>query len=186
MATLFTSDTHFGHQNIIKYCNRPFSTYGEMDKELVARWNNVVQPDDTVYHLGDVAFGRDATTEYVSKLLKQLNGKIHLIHGNHEKIARNMLWRFASTKDYDEIEVEGQNIILFHYGLRTWHHDLRGTWHLYGHSHGGLPAFGKSCDIGVDSWNLTPVAFAKLKEYMDKQPLGKHPQFDNFKVEQSQ
>jgi calcineurin-like phosphoesterase family protein len=180
MNTFFTSDTHFGHGNIIKYCNRPFKTSYEMDTAIVERWNTIVMPGDTVYHLGDFAFGRDATSEYISKLAKKLSGDIHLIHGNHEKIAKSMKWFFKSMKDYDEIEVQGQRIVLFHYGLRTWHHDLRGTWHLYGHSHGGLAPYGKSTDVGVDSWNFTPVSFEQLKEYMDMRPLGKAPMFQNY------
>lgn len=166
MKIFFTSDTHFGHENIIKYTNRPFKTSYEMDEAIVQNWNRVVTADDTVYHLGDFAFGR-TTQEYVSKIAKRLNGKIHLIVGNHEKLGKGIPWRFASIKDYDEIEVEGQRIVLFHYGLRTWHHNMRGVWHLYGHSHGTLPAFGKSLDIGVDCWNFTPVEFANLELTMD-------------------
>ena len=186
MKTLFTSDTHFGHANVIKYCNRPFSSPWEMDKALVANWNSVVSPDDVVYHLGDFAFSREATQEYVSKLAKQLNGAIHLINGNHEKLAHSIPWRFTSIKDYDEIEVENQRIVLFHYGLRTWHHDMKGTWHLYGHSHGGLLPYGNSLDIGVDSWNFTPVTFEQLKLAMYDRPLGKHSQFDNFTIKSKQ
>jgi calcineurin-like phosphoesterase family protein len=180
MTTHFTSDTHFGHGNIIKYCNRPFASSWEMDNEIVNNWNNAVSPTDTVYHLGDFAFGRNANKEYIAKLAKQLHGEIHLIIGNHEKIAMAMPWRFASIKHYDEINVEGQEIVLFHYGMRTWHHDLRGVWHLYGHSHGGLPTFGKSLDVGVDSWKFAPVSFARLKETMDRLPQGKHPEFKNY------
>lgn len=180
MKTLFTSDTHFGHANIIKYCSRPFESSWQMDEELVGRWNLVVGKEDVVYHLGDFAFGRDATQEYISKIAKRLNGTIHLIRGNHEKLAESIPWRFASMKDYDEVTVEGQRIVLCHYGLRTWHHDLKGVWHLYGHSHGGLPPYGKSFDIGVDSWDFTPVDFQKLKPAMDARNIGKHPQFENY------
>jgi calcineurin-like phosphoesterase family protein len=54
----FTSDTHFNHANIISYCSRPFSSADEMNREIIARWNAVVGPEDTVYHLGDFAMGR--------------------------------------------------------------------------------------------------------------------------------
>ena len=169
MKTFFTSDTHFGHENIIKYVNRPFKTSYEMDEALVENWNKAVSADDVVYHLGDFAFGR-VTQEYVSKLAKRLNGKIHLIVGNHEKLGKGIPWRFETIKEYDEIEIEKQCIVLFHYGLRTWHHNMRGVWHLYGHSHGTLPPFGKSLDIGVDCWNFRPVPFEELKSVMDKRP----------------
>jgi calcineurin-like phosphoesterase family protein len=180
MSVLFTSDTHFGHENILKYCNRPFKSSWEMDAALVSNWNQVVADGDTVYHLGDFAFGHGAEKEYIAKLAKQLRGDINLIIGNHEKLAQSIPWRFKSIKHYDEIEVEGQKIVLFHYGMRTWHHDLRGTWHLYGHSHGGLPPYGKSLDIGVDAWNYTPVSFERLKAKMDSLPQGKHPTFKDY------
>lgn len=177
---LFTSDTHFGHLNIIKYCNRPFSSVSEMNETMIKNWNSVVTKDDTVYHLGDVAFGRGVTDREVGAILNRLNGSIHLIDGNHEKLAHANRWRFKSIKDYDEIEIEGQRIVLFHYGLRTWHHDLRGVWMCYGHSHGGLPSLGKSMDVGVDCHNFTPISFNELKAMMDKLPIGKHPEFENY------
>ncbi len=58
MTTYFTADQHFGHQNIIGYCGRPFHSVGEMNAVLVANWNAVVGPHDTVHVLGDVAMGR--------------------------------------------------------------------------------------------------------------------------------
>lgn len=179
---LFISDTHFWHTNIIKYCNRPFSSAHQMNETIVKNWNSVVRVNDTVHHAGDVAFGRGVTASEVGATLNRLNGKIHLYKGNHEKLALANRSRFESIKDYDEIEVEGQRIVIFHYGLRTWHHDLRGVWHLYGHSHGGLPPLGKSLDIGVDCWNFTPITFAQLKQRMDTMTIHKAPKFENFVV----
>lgn len=80
MTIFFTSDHHFGHANIIKYCNRPFSHTSEMDKEMFHRWNQTVQPDDTVYYLGDFAMQFKNAAWWVP----QLNGQKFLICGNHD------------------------------------------------------------------------------------------------------
>ena len=77
----FTSDTHFGHKNIIKFSERPFSDVEEMDEVMIRRWNEVVGKDDTVYHLGDFAF---LSTGKLRQLISRLNGKICLVNGNHD------------------------------------------------------------------------------------------------------
>ena len=77
----FTAGTHFGHANILRYCDQPFASVEEMDAALIARWNRRVGPEDTVYHLGDVALGLKALwLEY----RRQLNGRIEFILGNHD------------------------------------------------------------------------------------------------------
>jgi calcineurin-like phosphoesterase family protein len=168
----FTADTHFGHTNIIKYCNRPFANAQDMDEAIIHNWNQVVYPGDTVYHLGDFSFGKG---EDWRRVRGWLNGDICLILGNHDKNVITSLFKWV--KPYEEIEVEGQKIVLFHYGMRTWKHDLRGTWQLYGHSHGQLPPYGKSCDVGVDAWGFGPIAFPTLKRFMNQREIGPHPMF---------
>lgn len=79
--TFFTSDTHFGHANIIKLCNRPFKDVEEMNEKLIENWNKVVSEDGTVFHLGDFAFGGSGLWNSV---IPRLNGQIYLIIGNHE------------------------------------------------------------------------------------------------------
>jgi len=78
----FTADSHFGHANIIKYCNRPFNSVDEMDETMVRRWNSVVEPSDVVYHLGDFALCKNG---YAKNILNCLNGKIYLCRGSHDK-----------------------------------------------------------------------------------------------------
>ena len=78
----FTADHHFGHQNIIKHCNRPFGSVEEMDEELIMLWNKSVREKDIVYILGDLLF-RNATSS--EEYLEKLNGKKYLIVGNHDK-----------------------------------------------------------------------------------------------------
>ncbi|MDA8379916.1 MAG: hypothetical protein M0020_03665 [Actinomycetota bacterium] len=82
MATYFTADQHFGHQNIIGYCGRPFHSVGEMNAVLVANWNAVVGPHDTVHVLGDVAMGR---REESMPLIGRLTGHKILYPGNHDR-----------------------------------------------------------------------------------------------------
>lgn len=81
MKYFIISDTHFGHKNIIKYCNRPFENVEEMDKQLIKNWNEVVSKDDTVIHLGDVFL---CGKEKAKTTMSQLNGKKILIKGNHD------------------------------------------------------------------------------------------------------
>jgi calcineurin-like phosphoesterase family protein len=82
MSQIFlTSDSHFGHFNVIKYCNRPFTTVEEMNEALIANWNAVVGQEDIVFHLGDFSFHE----RYVEEFLSRLNGYKFLILGNHDK-----------------------------------------------------------------------------------------------------
>jgi len=82
----FVSDTHFGHSNIIQFCDRPFASVEEMDYNLIKNWNEKVPLDGLVFHLGD--FGWGGYQEY-KKIRDQLNGKIILIKGNHKYFINN-------------------------------------------------------------------------------------------------
>lgn len=169
----FTSDHHFGHSNIIKLSERPFSDITEMNETLIERWNEKVSPEDEVYYLGDFAMTKDH--DLVEGILDRLNGTKYLIVGNHEGPALNNRKKFKWVKEYHELKVKDvdckngvQRIVLFHYAMRVWRGDFRGTWHLYGHSHGNLPdkedqlAF----DIGVDCHNFYPLSYDEVKAIM--------------------
>ena len=82
-----TSDTHFSHANIIKYCNRPYSSIEEMNQSLVENWNSVVNKNDLVIHLGDFAWGR--TIQSIKQHLDKLNGNKILILGNHDSLSQD-------------------------------------------------------------------------------------------------
>lgn len=103
------SDTHFGHINIIKYCSRPFNDIHHMNKVLTENWNSMVKPNDVVYHLGDFSWGDPV------KYLPRLNGKIHLILGNHDKFRLCEKAGFESVENSKILERNGKKIILFHY-----------------------------------------------------------------------
>jgi calcineurin-like phosphoesterase family protein len=162
MAMFFTSDTHFGHQSIIAGCNRPFASTKEMDEALIARWNAVVSPRDTIYHLGDFCHhGMWQAGDY----LDRLNGEIHLVAGNHDvELLAKYAWRFASVSMIAEIAIEGQVIVLCHYPMREWNGCYRGTWHLFGHVHGRMEqaGLGHSMDVGVDNNAYRPVSFEEI------------------------
>lgn len=158
---MFTSDHHFGHSNIIKYCSRPFTDVHHMNVEMTKKWNEAVRPDQTVFHLGDFSFGH--TPDY----LDRLNGNVILIRGNHDKIKD--LQYFHEVHDLAEVIVGKQRVILCHYRMDVWNQSYRGAWHLHGHSHGRLqPRLDKKViDIGVDSWKFSPVTFWEIEGVME-------------------
>lgn len=171
----FCSDLHFHHKNIIKYSNRPFSSVQEMNEALIKNWNAVVQPDDTVWQLGDFAF---CSYDEIKKIIRRLNGHKNFLFGNHDKELMKHSDDLLSSKlldslqYYKELKVDGQLIVLLHYGLRVWNKSHHGSIHLYGHSHGSLPPHGKSVDVGVDCKEITseyrPVSLGEVIKYMSK------------------
>lgn len=167
MTIFFTSDTHFSHTRIIELCKRPFSSVEEMDETMVARWNERVQPGDTVYHLGDFTLkGADVGARFLSRLY----GRITLLVGNHDQdvVVRFPLWEY--TAPYLEIFEDGQHIVLCHYAMRTWRRANKGALMLYGHSHGNLPGNSQSLDVGVDAWDFRPVTLDEILERMRALP----------------
>ena len=183
MNVFFTSDTHFGHGNIIKYSNRPFRDADQMNEALIANWNAIVKPDDTVWHLGDFAFMQ---ASQFKAMHWRLNGNIHIVLGNHDKLLtqnRNDILRqgkIKSIQNYAELKVDdakgnGRFIVLFHYGQRVWNKSHHGSIHLYGHSHGSLPPHGLSVDVGVDCKEITeeyrPVSLDEVCRYMDRRKI---------------
>lgn len=163
----FTSDTHFGHANIIKYSNRPYKTADEMDEALIANWNSVVPNDGVVIHAGDVGLTQ---ADKLRKILERLNGIIILVRGNHEKAALANRDRFDSVRDVFSVKVvpDNQEIFISHYAHRVWNRSHHGVWHLYGHSHGTLADLPDSLsfDVGVDCTDYKPLTYSEVKKRM--------------------
>ena len=165
--TWFTSDTHFGHSNIINYSSRPFADTCEMDGTLVRNWNAVVQPDDDVWHLGDFCYrGSRSPQSYLDRLV----GRKHLIHGNHDGEETKTATGWASSQQMAEIVVDDTRLVLLHYAMRVWPKSHHGSLHLYGHSHGSLPGDRQSCDVGVDAWAYRPVGLADIRRRLATLP----------------
>jgi calcineurin-like phosphoesterase family protein len=166
----FTADSHFGHQLMLKF--RPFSTVEEMDEHLIDTWNAVVRPADIVWHLGDFSCHDEPRTK---QIFNRLQGRKRLILGNHDlhsdgkprKSIRALAWDQPPTH-YAECKQGSERIILHHYAQRTWAASCHGSWHLYGHSHGRLPPYGRSRDVGIDCADLgyAPATFQMLSAGM--------------------
>ena len=171
----FTSDTHFDHTNIIKFCNRPYETVDEMNNDLVERWNSKVTSDDTVFHLGDFCFAGSAEWK---NWRNKLNGNIILIRGNHDrKMSKSMETLFDGVYSQLQLKIDGQDVYLNHYPFLTYAGCWRTnpTWQLFGHVHSGmLSSEGKDMsrlemlfpyqyDVGVDNNNFTPISWEDVK-----------------------
>lgn len=191
MKLFFTADTHFNHTNIIKYCARPFTSTEEHDETLINNYNSVVGKNDTVYHLGDLAFFKCKHALFDNKkyidLINRLNGQILFIWGNHDKdliyfhknISEKLGKKIIFLGHYHKLKFNNEKIILGHYAYRVWDCSHHGSWNLYGHSHGTLPddPHARAIDVGVDCHNYYPIEFNEVREIMQKklwQPIDHH------------
>ena len=184
--TFFTSDTHFGHANIIKYCARPFENTEEMDKVLIENWNKKVPKDGLVYHLGDFAWG---TINYWERIREQLNGEIILIYGNHDdRLLYNerMHRLFKEVTPQKKVWFDKTCIYMNHYPFLcfggAWE-GLDATWQLFGHVHSNprseegldhkrlVNCFPTQYDVGVDNNNFTPISFDEVSKIITNQQL---------------
>lgn len=177
--TFFTSDTHFGHANIIRFCNRPFKNVEEMDEVLIENWNQVVSDDDTVFHLGDFAFGGSNVWK---SIIPRLNGHINLIIGNHDRknLRQGYMSSFGMVVPQLQIEIEGNPIYLNHYPFLCYGGSYRGVWQLFGHVHSGPNAegldisrlntlFPTQYDVGVDNNDYAPISYKEVKAKIEYQ-----------------
>jgi calcineurin-like phosphoesterase family protein len=156
MKTWITADTHFGHNNIIKYCDRPFFSVWDMDETLIRNWNRIVASNDVVYHLGDFSLKKS-----VDEYLSQLNGQIKLVPGGHDYWIRHVdLEEYKGKVEilplYKTISVLRKKVVLCHYPMLSWDSSFHGSIHLHGHTHGKLPDLGRRADVGVDCNNFDP------------------------------
>jgi calcineurin-like phosphoesterase family protein len=160
MSVYFTSDHHFGHSGARSLYRRPFASVAEMDRQMIARWNSMVRPQDEVWHLGDFAVRQ--SRDRVGSLLNDLHGKKHLIAGNNDDTAVTDCAGWKSVQTYAEVTVDETRLVLCHYPFRTWRDMGRGWINLHGHSHGRLKPQPRQFDVGVDVWDFRPVPLIEL------------------------
>jgi calcineurin-like phosphoesterase family protein len=163
MTIFFTSDSHLGHKNIIKYSNRPFASVEEMDNIIIANYNSVVKEGDTVYDLGDFSFTNP------KKYLDQLNVLPIRIKGSHDHdLKESSSPRMLVIKPNNLVDEYGEqiSITLCHYAMRSWEKSHYGSWCLWGHHHGMLEPYGLSFDCGTDTNNFYPYSLEDVTKKM--------------------
>ena len=179
----FTSDSHYGHSNIIWMCKRPYTNVEEMNRKLIENWNNVVKPDDLVFHLGDFAFGGQPLWRSIRE---QLNGNIILIKGNHDdrNLKNGCKVLFDGVYDQVKFYIENRCIYLNHYPFLCYGGSYRSeedaVFQLFGHVHSGPNSTGLDndrlkmlfpyqYDVKIDNNNYTPVSWEQIKEIIHEQ-----------------
>ena len=171
MADWFTSDHHFGHKNIIKYCNRPFDSVEDMNRGLVSLWNETVAPEDTTYVIGDVFLCK---TKLIRETINKLNGYKILIMGNHDKSPNVMKTLFDEVHyKYNYNLPDGTPVVLQHHP-----NEERDYLQIHGHVHSGEPVQRNRINVCVDLHDYRPVslqyieqAFAAQKFIISKEKL---------------
>ena len=186
-----TSDTHYHHKNICRgvtnwrtqdgkipvNSTRDFRDLDEMDATIINNINSKVGQDDTLIHLGDVAFGGfDKLEQFLDRLICK---NIYLVLGNHDHHIKNdrsfIKSRFISVKNYMELNIDGEDFVLCHYPLQSWHGLNKGVIHLHGHVHLSAKnkwGNGKRLDVGMDGNNMYPYKITEIVHMMDKREIG--------------
>lgn len=163
-----TADSHWGHANIIKYCNRPFSSVEEMDETLIKNWNDRVGKDDTVYHLGDFAFRGGHPKKY----LDRLNGNVSLCLGNHDVEKYALEAGFFHVGQYRKVRYNKEKFIMMHYPILEWDTCHHGSYMLHGHVHGDWDhdTEYRRLDVGVDSHDYAPISIEEVVKRLEGRP----------------
>lgn len=160
MAIYFTSDLHLGYEPIIKKLNRPFKNLEHMHQTLIRNWNDTVSKDDEVYVLGDLS---DLTASETEKIIRNLNGKIYLVKGNHDVWVDNYRYhKLEWIKDYHKMIANDAKIIMFHFPIRIWEAKGKCSVHLHGHTHKGQINIPLCYNVGVDENNFRPVSLDEI------------------------
>jgi calcineurin-like phosphoesterase family protein len=201
----FSSDHHFSHENIIRYCQRPFADAEEMAYELTQRWNNKVGKEDVVYYAGDLTL---EGIDVARSILQGLNGHIKMLHNgsHHDKrwLPATLGWEVPYWTASGPVAFLGQivtldladrftpgirlpRIVFSHFKLDVWENKHHGSWHLYGHTHMQNPFFepfhrGWCLNIGVDAWDYAPVSVVEVAEVMIDHGYGESREWVNDEV----
>lgn len=165
--TYFTADWHIGHARIIEYCNRPFKNVSEMDVAILDMFQKAVKPGDTLYYLGDLAFGKDSVLKTL-EIIKNAGVTLHYIVGNHDKKYKHLIKPYCETfRDVVELQVGNTFMILYHYGIEDWNGAFHGSIHLHGHSHNMLKHIKNRRDTGIDATGFKLLPLSQVLQIHD-------------------
>jgi calcineurin-like phosphoesterase family protein len=181
MKTYITSDLHFGHTNIMKFCPvsraRFRNDVAYMNEAMVKEWNEIVDPADLVYILGDVAF---LPAQKAAEFMRRCNGRKILVQGNHDrKTLNDPVFRgcFEEIHHYLDINYAGTKVCMFHYPIAEWDQMHRGAVHFHGHLHGGESGLEKfrARDMGMDATGFIVVEMERaIADAMKGEIKGHH------------
>ena len=163
----FIADTHFGHMLMAVHRDRLVPRGTDHDTCLIESWNSVVGPTDTVWHVGDFVFD-GMRFEDAKDIFSGLNGRKHLIVGNHDQPHIEKLdWEGVHFGPVHWLDADsGLKIVGSHHPQREWDSWWRGALHFHGHTHNNLPSSRRSMDVGVDSIGPFPLTFAEIHQRM--------------------
>ena len=187
MAVFATSDLHLFHANIIKYCNRPFSSMEEMNDTIIRNWNKTVTPNDKVYVLGDFALprgeDRESKVQKLNNVCSRLNGMKILVYGNHDLFEPDEYLQAGFTyvnRGYIDVNECGSFFVMSHYQMTSWNRSHFGSFHLFGHEHwkrqwepkhsifSEMHWSERKFNVCVDANDFAPVDLHKIIETLSK------------------
>ena len=167
----YTADPHFFHENILKFCNRPFASVGEMNSRILSNFQSVMTPADDLWIVGDVAVVSIDAADKLTSMLRSVPGRKHLIAGNHDKHWVRGLDVWTSVHYLTEINDSGTWVTLCHYPMITFPGARRGAFQLFGHVHQNWRGSRNSVNVGVDVWNFRPVTLPEIRARAARQPV---------------
>jgi len=183
--TFVTADTHFGDAGALAKFDRPFGDVGEMDDALIRGINEVVGPDDLLYHLGDFVgpvSEQTSRTRHAIEIRERIECRnIILVRGNQDPRRKpefdglfeavHDLHSFRGWSSADGTVVPDR-VVMSHYAIRVWQGRAGGSLHLHGHTHGTLSEQGRSTDVGVDCWGYRPRPLVEILQLLAERAIG--------------
>lgn len=171
----FYSDPHYGHENIISFCSRPFWDVEHMERSFVEKYNKIITDiDDVCIWVGDSFFCRK---EEAKKIMSKLNGKKILIKGNHDMKESDMLYvGFDIVCEKMFIKIDGHKCLICHYPWKTLNEDINDRYKdkrpekdghtilIHGHTHSSKKFDDLSVHVGVDAWNYEPAPYEEVEK----------------------